>query len=147
MGLQRFDAYDGAEGLQSTALALLDALGDGIVVSAIQDSDSARVRQRVRAGAAADVALGPGGTAAAVAAARSGLEGVAQYATRQIRRHDERVRVLVLNATYEPLNVCSLRRACVLPLKAKAELVEALERPLRSASATHAHPVVIRLLC
>ena len=54
--------------------------------------------------------------------------------------------VLVLNATYEPLNVCSLRRACVLLLKAKAELVEALERPLRSASATHAHPVVIRLL-
>ena len=43
--------------------------------------------------------------------------------------------VLVLNATYEPLNVCSLRRACVLLLKAKAELVEALERPLRSASA------------
>ena len=60
VGLQRFDAYDGAEGLQSTALALLDALGDGIVVSAIQDSDSARVYvKRVRAGAAADVALGP----------------------------------------------------------------------------------------
>jgi 5-methylcytosine-specific restriction endonuclease McrA len=53
--------------------------------------------------------------------------------------------VLVLNATYEPLNVCSLRRACVLLLKAKAELVEALERPLRSASATHAHPVVTAL--
>ena len=31
--------------------------------------------------------------------------------------------VLVLNATYEPLNVCSLRRACVLLLKAKAELI------------------------
>src|ERR1700712_236153 len=40
--------------------------------------------------------------------------------------------VLVLNATYEPLNVCSLRRACVLLLKAKAELVGGLERPRRS---------------
>ena len=53
VGLQRFDAYDGAEGLQSTALALLDARGDGVVVSAIQDSGSARVYvKRVQAGAA-----------------------------------------------------------------------------------------------
>ena len=44
--------------------------------------------------------------------------------------------VLVLNATYEPLNVCSLRRACVLLLKSKAELIDALEKPLRSASAS-----------
>jgi len=49
VGLQRFDAYDGAEGLQSTALALLDAGGDGVVVSAIQDSDSARVYVKARA--------------------------------------------------------------------------------------------------
>ena len=70
LGLQRFDAYHGAEGLQSTALALLDATGDGVVVSAIQDSDSARVYiKRVRAGAAADVPLGPE-EQAAVAAAR-----------------------------------------------------------------------------
>jgi Protein of unknown function (DUF4446) len=72
VGLQRFDAYDGAEGLQSTALALLDASGDGVVVSAIQDAGSARVYvKRVRAGAAADVALGPE-EQAAVAAARTG---------------------------------------------------------------------------
>jgi hypothetical protein len=72
VGLQRFDAYHGAEGLQSTALALLDASGDGIVVSAIQDSDSARVYvKRVHAGVAADVALGPE-EQAAVAAARPG---------------------------------------------------------------------------
>ncbi|MDX6597876.1 MAG: hypothetical protein QOE87_1763, partial [Gaiellales bacterium] len=57
VGLQRFDAYDGAEGLQSTSLALLDASGDGVVVSAIQDAGSARVYvKRVRAGAAADIA-------------------------------------------------------------------------------------------
>ncbi len=74
VGLQRFDAYDGAEGLQSTAFALLDARGDGIVVSAIQDAGSARVYvKRVQAGAAADVAFGPE-EQAAVAAARSGGE-------------------------------------------------------------------------
>ena len=73
IGLQRFDAYHGAEGLQSTALALLDATGDGVVVSAIQDSDSARVYiKRVRSGAAADIPLGPE-EQAAVAAARAGL--------------------------------------------------------------------------
>ena len=70
VGLQRFDAYDGAEGLQSTALALLDASGDGIVVSAIQDSAGARVYVKlVQAGAADDVPLGPE-EQAAVAAAR-----------------------------------------------------------------------------
>jgi len=72
VGLQRFDAYDGAEGLQSTALALLDASGDGVVVSAIQDAGSARVYvKRVKAGTAADVPLGPE-EQAAVAAARPG---------------------------------------------------------------------------
>jgi hypothetical protein len=72
VGLQRFDAYDGTEGLQSTALALLDASGDGVVVSAIQDAGSARVYvKRVRAGAAADVALGPE-EQAAVAGQRAG---------------------------------------------------------------------------
>ena len=36
-------------------------------------------------------------------------------------------RVLVLNATYEPINVCTLRRAAVLLLKEKAELLERRE--------------------
>jgi Protein of unknown function (DUF4446) len=72
VGLQRFDAYDGAEGLQSTALALLDSSGDGVVVSAIQDSESARVYvKRVEGGAAADIELGPE-EQAAVNAARAG---------------------------------------------------------------------------
>jgi hypothetical protein len=71
IGLQRFDAYDGAEGLQSTALALLDADGHGVVVSTIQDAGSARVYvKRVRAGAADDVALAPE-EQAAVAGARA----------------------------------------------------------------------------
>ena len=51
---------------------MLDASGDGIVVSAIQDSESARVYvKRVHAGRAADIALGPE-EQAAVAAARPG---------------------------------------------------------------------------
>ncbi len=54
--------------------------------------------------------------------------------------------VLVLNASYEPLNVCSLRRAHVLVFKGKAEVVEELNRPLRSASDTFKWPHVIRLL-
>jgi 5-methylcytosine-specific restriction endonuclease McrA len=54
--------------------------------------------------------------------------------------------VLVLNASYEPLNVCSVRRAHVLVFKGKAEVVEELDRPLRSASSTYARPHVIRLV-
>ena len=54
--------------------------------------------------------------------------------------------VLVLNASFEPLNVCSLRRAHVLVFKGKAEVLERLERPLRSASDTYPWPHVIRLV-
>jgi 5-methylcytosine-specific restriction endonuclease McrA len=55
-------------------------------------------------------------------------------------------RVLVLNATYEPINVCTVRRAVVLLLKDKAELVERGVRELHSESSTLARPVVIRLV-
>jgi 5-methylcytosine-specific restriction endonuclease McrA len=54
--------------------------------------------------------------------------------------------VLVLNASYEPLNVCTVRRAHVLVFKGKAELIEDLPRPLRSASDTFPWPHVIRLV-
>ncbi len=53
--------------------------------------------------------------------------------------------VLVLNATYEPLSLISVRRALILLLREKAELVEATERMLRSANATFPEPLVIRL--
>ena len=33
-------------------------------------------------------------------------------------------RVLVLNASYEPINVCTVRRATVLVLKERAEILE-----------------------
>ena len=54
--------------------------------------------------------------------------------------------VLVLNASYEPLNVCSVRRAHVLVYKGKAEVVEELDTPLRSATDTYPWPHVIRLM-
>ena len=55
-------------------------------------------------------------------------------------------RVLVLNATYEPINVCTVRRAVVLLLKEKAELLERGAWELHSESSTLARPVVIRLV-
>jgi 5-methylcytosine-specific restriction endonuclease McrA len=54
--------------------------------------------------------------------------------------------VLVLNATYEPINVCTVRRAVVLLLKEKAEVVEQTERELHSATTTLTRPAVIRLV-
>jgi 5-methylcytosine-specific restriction endonuclease McrA len=54
--------------------------------------------------------------------------------------------VLVLNASYEPLNVTTVRRAHVLVFKGKAEVIEELEQPLRSATDTFPWPHVIRLV-
>ena len=54
--------------------------------------------------------------------------------------------VLVLNASYEPLNVCSVRRAHVLVWKGKAEIIESLPKGLRSATDTYVWPHVIRLV-
>ena len=54
--------------------------------------------------------------------------------------------VLVLNASFEPLNVTSVRRAHVLVFKGKAEVIEELTQPLRSASDTYPWPHVIRLV-
>jgi 5-methylcytosine-specific restriction endonuclease McrA len=54
--------------------------------------------------------------------------------------------VLVLNASYEPLNVTSVRRAHVLVFKGKAEVIEELDQQLHSASDTYPWPHVIRLV-
>src|SRR5262249_52339148 len=72
-----------------------------------------------------------------VAAARASAVDVGTF---------QKVQVLVLNASYEPLNVCTVRRAHVLVFKGKAEVLESLERPLRSASSTFVWPHVIRLV-
>ena len=54
--------------------------------------------------------------------------------------------VLVLNATYEPLSVVSVKRAVVLLLKEKAELIEAAEAWLRAETFRIRRPLVIRLI-
>ena len=54
-------------------------------------------------------------------------------------------KVLVLNTTYEPLNVCSVRRALVLLLKDKAEVLEQSGAALRSERGAYEIPLVIRL--
>jgi 5-methylcytosine-specific restriction endonuclease McrA len=68
-----------------------------------------------------------------------GCSGNGCYAARAVER------VLVLNASYEPLNVCSLRRAHVLVWKGKAEILETHDRPMRSATTNFDRPNVIRL--
>ena len=52
---------------------------------------------------------------------------------------------LLLNATYEPLCVVPLRRAVVLVLAEKAEIVEAAEGRVRSSRTSLPLPSVIRL--
>jgi 5-methylcytosine-specific restriction endonuclease McrA len=54
--------------------------------------------------------------------------------------------VLVLNATYEPINVCTVRRATVLLLKQKAEVIEHGAWTLRSEHTQLPKPMVIRLV-
>ena len=53
--------------------------------------------------------------------------------------------MLVLNATYEPINVCTVRRAIVLLLKARAEVLECGSQTLHSERTSLARPFVIRL--
>ncbi|HMO57751.1 MAG TPA: HNH endonuclease [Roseiflexaceae bacterium] len=55
-------------------------------------------------------------------------------------------RVLVLNASYEPLQLISIRRAVVLLLQDKAELVEAAAQRLRASGISFEVPLVIRLV-
>jgi 5-methylcytosine-specific restriction endonuclease McrA len=54
--------------------------------------------------------------------------------------------VLLLNQSFEPLRLVSLRRAIVLLLQEKAELVEAAEARLRAQHKAFARPLVIRLV-
>ena len=54
--------------------------------------------------------------------------------------------VLVLNASYQPLQVTSVRRAVTLVLADKAEMVEPTQAVLRSQRITLLVPLVIRLV-
>jgi 5-methylcytosine-specific restriction endonuclease McrA len=78
--------------------------------------------------------------------APSGPDGFTPPSEHQRREQRAGGRVLVLNATYEPINVCTVRRAVVLLLKDKAELVERSSWELHSERSTMARPMVIRLV-
>lgn len=54
--------------------------------------------------------------------------------------------VLVLNASYEPINVCAARRALVLVFKGVAATEEATHYSVHSCNAAYPLPSVIRLL-
>jgi 5-methylcytosine-specific restriction endonuclease McrA len=54
--------------------------------------------------------------------------------------------VLVLNASYEPINVCTVRRATVLVLKDRAEVIEHGKWAIHSENLTFPRPLVIRLV-
>jgi len=53
--------------------------------------------------------------------------------------------VLLLNANYEPLNVCDIRRAFRLVYREKAEVIEYNHHEIRSVSMVFRAPSVIRL--
>ncbi len=54
--------------------------------------------------------------------------------------------MLVLNASYEPINVCTVRRAAVLVLKQRAEMLEHASSTLRAERMSMPRPLVIRLV-
>lgn len=58
-GLVRYDAYEGAGGRQSASLALLDSTRSGVVISAIQGRDYARVYVKDLDQGKAVIALSP----------------------------------------------------------------------------------------
>jgi 5-methylcytosine-specific restriction endonuclease McrA len=64
---------------------------------------------------------------------------------RQRHGSSTRSRVLVLNASYEPITVCTVRRATVLVLKQRAEILEESDWALHAESFTMPRPLVIRL--
>jgi hypothetical protein len=53
--------------------------------------------------------------------------------------------VLVLNSNYEPLNVCSMRRAMSLVVLGKAEMIQPREAPLVTAGGELTAPSVLKM--
>ena len=53
--------------------------------------------------------------------------------------------VLVLNQSYEPINICSVRRAIILVFRGKAQIVEKSAQELHSVRNRYPVPSVVRL--
>jgi len=86
------------------------------------------------------------GKSLAIAHAKSGppaYDGLQVVTTKQ---QPLQTPVLVLNASYEPINICGARRALVLVLKGVARTEEEQASELHSARLRMAMPSVIRLL-
>jgi 5-methylcytosine-specific restriction endonuclease McrA len=66
-------------------------------------------------------------------------------ATEPYQRSHTQSPVLVLNQNYEPINVCTIRRAVVLVICEKAEIIEAYGAPLYTTTYTFEAPSIIRL--
>ena len=66
--------------------------------------------------------------------------------TRAVARCRPSRRALVLNATFEPLGIVSSRRAVLLVLGTKAELIHATERVFRAERVSVPEPSVVRLV-
>jgi len=81
-----------------------------------------------------------------VAGRATSADGEPAVAKGPAQRRPGPSRVLVLNASYEPINVCTIRRAAVLVLKDRAEVLERGEGALRSERLTMPRPCVIRLM-
>ena len=89
---------------------------------------------------------GDGPAGAVAVATNGGVPSSNGHLAAGAARRLSRGRVLVLNATYEPLNVCTVRRALVLILKQKAEVLENGDGVLRSETMRLDTPEVIRLV-
>jgi 5-methylcytosine-specific restriction endonuclease McrA len=83
---------------------------------------------------------------AAVNGGRAAVAATAGAARPHVRSRGAGGRVLVLNASYEPINVCTMRRAAVLVLKARAEVLEKGDGALHSERLELERPCVIRLM-
>jgi uncharacterized protein YlxW (UPF0749 family) len=59
IGLVRYDALEGTGGRQSVSVALLNARGNGVVLTAIQDRDYARIYVKELRDGVADLELAP----------------------------------------------------------------------------------------
>jgi 5-methylcytosine-specific restriction endonuclease McrA len=77
----------------------------------------------------------------------AGIDGSRSFNTARARRASlMQEPVLVLNATFEPINVTAVRRAMVLLLKGVAQAEELHASEVHSSARAHKVPSVIRLL-
>lgn len=72
VGIVRFDAYQDLGGRQSTAVAFLNSLGDGVVITTVVSRDFARMYVKLLKDGAADIPLAPEESEAVAQAAGSG---------------------------------------------------------------------------